>query len=83
MQEHHVRRRGRQLQAVEVQAVVAQAFRQVVGQGQGKQLAHPLHGMLPHGHRQGAVIEAAGPAFTGRVAIQPSHRCLDQAGQPG
>ena len=69
MQEHHERRRGWQLQTVEVQAVVADAFRQVVSQRQGKQLAQALHRMLADRNRQRPVIEAAGQAFARREAI--------------
>ena len=34
-----------------VQAIAADAFGQVIGQGQGEQLTHPLHGMLADGDR--------------------------------
>lgn len=83
MQEHHIGRSRRQLQAVEVQAVVADAFWQVIGQGHGKQLAYPLHRVLAGGNRQRSVVEAAGPAFARRVAVQAGYGCLHVTGQPG
>ncbi|MNV01633.1 hypothetical protein D3C71_918410 [compost metagenome] len=84
MQKHHVRILARQFhQALDIQAVVTQAFGQVIAQRDGEQLTHSLHRVLPAGNGQASIVKARSDGFACRVFIEAGHRRLDVTGQPG
>ncbi|MNF72301.1 hypothetical protein D3C84_542730 [compost metagenome] len=84
VQEQHIRVLARQFdQALDIQAIVAQALRQVVAQRHREQLAQALDRMLTTCHRQSPRVKACGQGLTGRMLVQPGHRGFDITCQPG
>ncbi|MNP23310.1 hypothetical protein D3C76_1160160 [compost metagenome] len=82
MQEQHIRILARQFhQALDAQAVVAQALGQVIPQGDGEQLTHPLYRVLAAGNRQAPVIEPCGEGLARRTFIESGHRCFHIPGE--
>ena len=73
--------RGVAGQCCALQTVVTSAGRQWITQRAGKQLAHTFHRMLAPGHRQTALVEAAGQRLARAGLVQPGNRATHIAGQ--